>query len=193
MKHRLTGAPSCARIGSNRQKWSLIAVLCCIVLCAGCFASNERLKLLLGKPVPDARLMMLDGSQHALRSQAGRAIAFLFWSTSCSFSRSAVATFEALAKKYKAREDLRFLAVSVDPESAIKDLESRINEQDLRSVEHVFSGNEGQDEVFLAFDGERIPYVVFVDERGIIRLAEMGVSGLEKLLEYRYKVPPSTP
>lgn len=156
---------------------------------AGCFSNTKRYDALIGRPVPDARLMMLDGNQYALKSQIGQGMAFLFWSTSCGFSRSAIQDFEELARLYAPRDDLRFLAVSVDPEGALEQLESRIKEQDLRTVEHVFSGNEGQDEVFLAFNGDRIPYVVFVDARGIVRLAELGTGGLERVLEAHFKLP----
>jgi thiol-disulfide isomerase/thioredoxin len=156
---------------------------------AGCFSNTKRYEALIGRPVPDARLMMLDGSQHALKSQVGKAIAFLFWSTSCAFSRSAIEDFEELARLYEGRDNLRFIAVSVDSESALGELESRIKEQDLRTVEHVFSGNEGQDEVFLAFNGDRIPYVVFVDARGIVRLAELGTGGLERVLDAHFTLP----
>ncbi len=173
----------------NVLRIASLGMLCIAYTFSGCFSNSERFQALVGRPLPDARLIMLDGSHHALRSQIGRPTAFLFWSTSCSFSRGAIKRFNELAETYKERTDLRFFAVSVDAESAIGDLESRIREQDLQAVEHVFSGNEGQDEVYLAFNGERIPYVVFVDERGIIRLAQMGLNGLEQLLAERYSVP----
>lgn len=156
---------------------------------SGCFSNTKRYEVLIGRPVPDARLIMLDGSQHALKSQVGKSLAFLFWSTSCAFSRSAIEDFENLARLYEERDDLRFIAVSVDSENALGELESRIKEQDLRTVEHVFSGNEGQDEVFLAFNGDRIPYVVFVDARGIVRLAELGTGGLERVLDTHFTLP----
>lgn len=176
---------------SNTRDVALRVVLFVIMTgaLAGCFASTKQYEALIGRPVPDARLIMLDGSQHALKSQGGTGIAFLFWSTSCAFSRGAIEEFEELARLYKGRGDLRFLAVSVDPESALSELELRIKEQDLRTVEHVFSGNEGQDEVFLAFNGDRVPYVVFVDPRGIVRLAELGTGGLKRLLDAHFNPP----
>lgn len=190
----VTSAPNaCHRVRLWRVKDALrvsaLSMVCVVCGLLGCFSNGERFQALIGKPLPDARLIMLDGSHHALKSQVGRAMVFLFWSTSCSFSRGAIKRFNELAETYRERTDLRFLAISVDAESAIGDLESRIREQDLQAVEHVFSGNEGQDEVYLAFNGERIPYVVFVDERGIIRLAQMGLHGLEQLLAERYSVP----
>jgi thiol-disulfide isomerase/thioredoxin len=199
MSHRMgvgivtRASSACYRVIPWRLKHDLrvavFSMVCGVCALSGCFSNGERFQALVGKPLPDARLIMLDGSHHALKSQVGRAMAFLFWSTSCSFSRGAIERFNELAETYKERTDLRFLAVSVDAESAIGDLESRIREQDLQVVEHVFSGNEGQDEVYLAFNGERIPYVVFVDERGIVRLAQMGLHGLEQLLAERYSVP----
>lgn len=72
----------------------------------------------------------------------------LFWATWCPYSRGAIEDFEELAREYANRRDLSFYAVSVDNNQDIAELLGRISEQDLRVVQHVFSGNDIQDEVF---------------------------------------------
>jgi hypothetical protein len=94
-----------------------------------------------------------------------------------------IASFEDLARTYASRGDTDFYAVSLDKNQDLDLLKGRIQAQDLTTVTHVFSGNDVQDEAFLALKGHHVPYSVFVDERSIIRYAGLGVSGLEGFLE----------
>jgi thiol-disulfide isomerase/thioredoxin len=127
--------------------------------------------------------MLLSGEHIALRSLVGKNVALLFWATWCPHSRAGIEEFETLARKYKGRTDTEFYAVSVDANDAYDELQNRIRLQDLESMTHVFSGNDVQDEAFLAFHGERLPYAVFINANGIVKFADLGVSGLASYLK----------
>jgi len=138
--------------------------LCLVVstqLLIGCAALSDRAKSLVGVAAPESRLMLLSGEHIALRSLVGKNVVLLFWATWCPHSRAGIEEFEALARKYQDRSDIEFYAVSVDANDAYEELKTRIRVQDLESMTHVFSGNDVQDEAFLAFHGERLPYAVY--------------------------------
>ena len=58
---------------------------------------------------------------------------------------------------------------------------------------HVFSGNDTQDEAFLALKGSRVPYVIFVDAQGIVRYVDYSVSGLGDFLQERFRASRAAP
>ena len=143
---------------------------------------------LVGAPVPDGRLMMLSGETRALRTANGVSKAILFWATWCSHSRGGIERFEDLARRYSWRGDLEFYAVSIDKYADESALLKRIESQELQTISHVFSGNDVQDESFLALRGDQIPYAVLIDGRGVVRHAGIGVGGLEELVEAKFSV-----
>ncbi len=137
---------------------------------------------MVGNQVPTGRLMLLSGDDIAIRPDDGKMRVLLFWATWCPYSKDAIEDFEALARKYSSRSDVAFYAVSIDRNEDYQVLESRIQEQDLRTVQHVFSGNDVQDEAFIALYGTTIPYAVVVDRSGVVRFVDVGVSGLDSYL-----------
>lgn len=158
---------------------SLAAFLLCST---GCLSISSSAKELINQPVPEARLMMLSGEDVAIRPDDGKMKVLLFWATWCPYSKAAIEEFEALAREYSSRSDVVFYAVSIDRNEEISILESRIQEQDLRTVQHVFSGNDIQDEAFLSLRGTTIPYAVVIDREGTVRFLDIGVSGLDGYL-----------
>lgn len=126
--------------------------------------------------------MLLSGDDVAMRSDDGTTKVILFWATWCRYSKSAIEDFEALAREYRERRNVNFYAVSLDRNEDISILESRIREQDLSTVQHVFSGNDIQDEAFISVRGATIPYAVVIGPDGRVKFLGMGVSGLEGYL-----------
>ncbi len=155
-------------------------------LSAGCSPLSEAARDLLGKPVPDGRLMLMSGEDLALRGRNGVNMAILFWATWCPHSQGAIADYEALAQHYGRRGGLEFYAVSLDRNEDFDQLKERIQAQKLGSLIHVFSGNESQDEAFLSLRGKHLPYAVFVDNQGIVRYVGIGLGGLEDFISERY-------
>jgi thiol-disulfide isomerase/thioredoxin len=153
---------------------------------AACSTIPEKSAGLLGRPAPDARLMMLDGSETTLSAEKGRYVAVLFWATWCKHSKGAIADFEDLARGYRRRADVSFFAVSVDQNADFDVLKGRILSQELKSIIHVFSGNDIQDEAYQKFFGELVPMVVLIDPRGVVRYVGTSVSDIEDLLNERF-------
>ena len=175
---------------SSSSSTSRYARLCTLLLLLsaslGCASVSETTAALEGKPVPEARLMLLSGENIALKGTEGVGRALLFWATWCSHSKSAIARFEDLAREYSSRGDLEFYAISLDKNEHLDLLRGRIKAQELDTVVHVFSGNDVQDEAFLALKGDQLPLAVLIDSRGIVRFVDVGVGGLESYLERRY-------
>jgi hypothetical protein len=71
-----------------------------------------------------------------------------------------IAQFEDLARTYAPRGDTDFFAVNLDRNEDLHVVRGRINDQDLSTVVHVFSGNDVQDEAFLALKGDQVPYCI---------------------------------
>lgn len=159
-----------------------LAMLGLCLIGSGCAAVSPAAEAMVGKEAPTGRLMMLSGDDVAIRPDDGGMKVLLFWATWCPYSKDAIADFEELARRYQSRRDVAFYAVSIDRNDELDILESRINEQNLRTVQHVFSGNDVQDEAFLALHGNTIPYAVVIDGEGIVRFVDIGVSGLSSYL-----------
>jgi thiol-disulfide isomerase/thioredoxin len=152
----------------------------------GCTGVSQAAKDLVGAPAPYIRFTMLDGTQLPLAFAEGKTAAVLFWTTWCGHSRSVIEDFEQLAKRYKKRKDVVFLAASLDKADQLRALEGRIQSQGLTSIMHAFSGNDMLDEAFIAFKGDSVPYVVLVDHRGVIRSVANSTTDLEEYLEARF-------
>ena len=147
---------------------------------------SQAAKDLVGAPAPYSRFTMLDGTQLPLAFAEGKTAAIIFWTTWCGHSRSVIEDFEQLAKRYKKRKDIVFLAASLDKADQLRALEGRIQSQGLTSIMHAFSGNDMLDEAFIAFKGESVPYVVVIDPRGVVRSVANSTTELEEYLEARF-------
>jgi thiol-disulfide isomerase/thioredoxin len=168
-----------------------VGVVLVACLSSACSSVSDGSRALVGQPVPEGRLMLMDGEQVALRSKSGTVMVLLFWATWCSHSRSIIADFEDLAREYAPRGDTEFYSISLDKHEDFDMLKGRIQAQDLSTVIHVFSGNDSQDEAYLALKGDHVPYVVVVDARGIVRFVDIGIGGLESYLGRTLKKPRS--
>jgi thiol-disulfide isomerase/thioredoxin len=130
--------------------------------------------------------MFFDGSEVPLSSYQGKNVVVLFWATWCTFSRSVIERYEALARQYVHNGDLEFIAVSVDKNEDFGALKDRIKEQDLKTMTHIFSGNDALDDAFVNLNGKHIPYVVFIDTTGTIRSVDTDIVSLEEYLMLRF-------
>ena len=172
-----------------RMLGGFLRVMCILAVqfgSVGCSSVSPASVALLGRPVPDGRLMLLSGEDVALKDSRGRNRAILFWATWCTHSSSVISQFEDLARTYAHRNDTDFFAVSLDRNQDLDLVKGRIATQDLTTVTHVFSGNDVQDEAFLALKGDHVPYSVFVDGGSTVRFVGLGVGGLEEFLEARF-------
>ena len=141
---------------------------------------------LIGNEAPEARLMFFDGSEVPLSSYRGKNVCIVFWATWCTYSRSLIERYQDLARHYVRRSDMEFIAVSIDKNEDFEVLKRRIQEQGLKSMTHIFSGNDSYDDAFVNLKGKNIPYVVFIDRNGVIRLAEHNLTPLEEYLSMEF-------
>src|SRR5262245_45989951 len=94
------------RIGYGRYArftpLGLAALLVVVLLAIGIVerrpsASNDRVGRLVGKPVPDATLTLLDGSALRLADLRGSVVALNFWAAWCAPCESELPRFQAIA------------------------------------------------------------------------------------------------
>lgn len=173
-----------------RLLFSLVCAALNICTLVSCSSLAPETIALMGRPVPDGRLMLLSGQQIALKNTGGRNRALLFWTTWCTHSRGVVSDYEDLARTYAYRGDTDFFAVNLDRHNDLELVKGRIEAQDLTTVIHVFSGNDVQDETYLALRGRHVPYSAFIDADGIVQFVGIGVGGLEDFLEEKFDAPP---
>ncbi len=164
----------------------LVSLLILSSVLSGCSSVSPGARDLVGKPAPDVRFTLIDGTQVPLDIAAGKTAAILFWTTWCGHSRGTIEDFEKLAKRYLGRKDIVFFAVSLDKFEDIEAVKARIQSQGLSDVTHAFSGNDIQDEAFLGFKGDSVPYVAVLDARGVVRSVGTSTSDLESYLELRF-------
>ena len=153
---------------------------------SGCSPLSSKAQGMVGTQAPESRLMFFDGSEVPLSSYQGKDVALLFWATWCPHSRSVIERYEALAREYSQKRGMEFIAVSVDKNEDFGILKDRIKEQDLRTMTHIFSGNDSLDDAFVNLNGRHIPYVVFIDASGTIRLVDTDIGALEEYLLLRF-------
>ena len=163
---------------------SFLAIL--IVVLSGCSGMDAKGKEMIGNEAPEARLMFFDGSEVPLSSYRGKNVCIVFWATWCTYSRSLIERYETLARRYSRRADMEFIAVSIDKNEDFEVLKGRIQEQGLKSMTHIFSGNDSYDDAFVNLKGRNIPYVVFIDRNGVVRLADHDLTPLEEYLSMEF-------
>ena len=144
------------------------ACVAAIFLLPACGVFTLQAKDMVGQPAPHARLMLFDGTEIPLSAHQGRYVAIVFWATWCPKSRKMIARYEELARHYSRRDDIDFFAVSVDKNEDFGKLKDRIKAQSLTTMTHIFSGNDSQDEAFLSFKGNSVPYLVFINPNGTV-------------------------
>lgn len=169
------------------MRFLIVLILCATVTSLiGCSPLGSKAEEMVGTRAPESRLMFFDGSEVPLSSYQGKNIAVLFWATWCTFSRSVIERYESLARQYAQNTDLEFIAVSIDKNEDFGVLKDRIKEQNLKTMTHIFSGNDALDDAFVNLNGKHIPYVVFIDTTGTIRLVDTDILSLEEYLLLRF-------
>lgn len=137
----------------------------------GCGASSVSVgKQFINGPAPYTKVTTLDGDLISLDEFKGKEVVLAFWATWCHRSTPVMEKLNEYAKRLKGRNDVVFLAVSVDKAEKL----SKVNERAeyLTGFRHAFSGNEAYDEAWQAFRGTDLPYVIVIDKTG--RVVDVG-------------------
>lgn len=140
----------------------VISVLASFVTgCSGSSSASPKMEL-----TNYTKFYLLDGEITSYEMYKGKTIAIQFWGAYCNFSKGAIEHFNDEAKRLRNRKDIVFLAVSLDDDRDL--LMRRIEQEKLDAVTHVYSGNGGDDQVYLAFGAEPIPHAVLITPDGKI-------------------------
>lgn len=146
-----------------------IRILACVViaLVTGACSSRPAQPTLPGDTFPYTKLTMFDGSTRILEEYEGRRVAMIFWATWCPKSRRAIRHFNEFARSYP-RHDVAFLAININSLEDERAVKTKIREEKLTAMQHVYSGNETQDEAFVTFGADQVPFFVVLDRKGRI-------------------------
>jgi peroxiredoxin len=137
----------------------------------------------VGTHVPQTRLFMMNGETRNLEDYRGKTLAMVFWASWCPDSKTELRRFEEVARRYPGRQDLAFVAVSVDKQSDQEKLQDKIKDLKLTDMQHAFSGNDYYDEAFIAFKGDDIPHFYLIDPSGEIVATGNKASVIERGLK----------
>lgn len=158
-----------------------LLILSLLCFCSACSSKVQTLPP--GSNAPQVRMTKLDGTPILLDEYRGRKVVLFFWATTCTYSRSVIERLNDFAEyqKAKKRNPAVVLAVSIDKLKDFENLKERIEGQKLSAIEHFFSGNDAFDEAYMAFQVDRLPYLVVLDERGKILAAAHDDSMIDQI------------
>lgn len=120
-----------------------------------------------GEDAPFSRIYMANGKDMLLSSFKGKTVALMFWASWCNFSKYAMDDFAEKAAKYKDRQDVVFIAVSIDDDREA--FEERIRVRHYENMLHAYSGNAGFDEMYVRFGSPAIPMALRIGPDGVIQ------------------------
>lgn len=132
----------------------------------GCAAKPSPYKASVGQKAPYTNLTLMDGNQIPLSSYLGKNVVLMLWATWCHNSRPQLEEYNALAAKYAGRPDMVFLAVSLDKNEKLSEVQDRITYKKLGALQHCFSGNAEYDEANINFGSGELPQFVVIDKTG---------------------------
>lgn len=130
-----------------------------------------------GQFAPFIRIIGLSGEEEVLPDQRFGRTALLFWSRTCSRSRSLVEDFNEIARD--GRQGTRYIAVNIDEADDYDKVRDYVSSNELNNVDHAFSGNGVYDEAYMTLRGEYVPYLVVLDRDGEILGASLSLDPIE--------------
>ena len=75
------------------------------------------------------------------------------------------------------RQDLIFVAVSIDKPEREADIWARIKNEKLSTIHHMYSGNGVYDDAYAAYGMKSIPTAVLIDTQG--KVVDIGSSSID--------------
>jgi thiol-disulfide isomerase/thioredoxin len=134
---------------------------------------------LQNKKIQTLRFTSLNGEYRSFDEFKGKELVVGFWASWCSHSEPEVREFNQKAKELmqvsKHRRPI-FLLISVDENEDFEILKGRINAEKFTSLEHGFSGNALDDELYLYFQAKELPTFFYINKLGIVKVVSHSVS-----------------
>jgi peroxiredoxin len=117
---------------------------------------------LAGQQAPDFALKGVDGHNYRLSEYRGRVVLVSFWASWCGDCRAQLERISALYERY-AGSGLEMLAVGLDP--GFDQLSDA-----ARALDVAFPAlHDAGGEVGRQYDVRRMPYLVLIDQAGVVR------------------------
>ncbi|MBN1377760.1 MAG: TlpA family protein disulfide reductase [Gammaproteobacteria bacterium] len=127
-------------------------------------------KTLIGQPRPDFLLTDIDGKLHRISEWDGRTLLLNFWATWCPPCREEIPTFNAMQAEF-AEQGFSVIGIALDE---LQNVKSFAKNTPLNYS--VLIGQTSADEVLRRYGNTTggLPYSVFIDKNGLIRMIYAG-------------------
>lgn len=169
-----------SRLPAIQRYCRLPAILGALLALGGCTGSYEKF---VGKPAPYTRLTLMSGRQIALRNLEGRKAVLTFWSVRCGACGSVLRDLDEMAAEAKKRGGPVYLAINIDEAELLPKVMERIEEDELLSMVHAFSGNGYFDEAYVSFGIDSLPTIFVIGENGTVIQAGQSAGAIESAVE----------
>jgi peroxiredoxin len=145
-----------------------ISVVVCLLAVLNACSISGGTSSLVGKPAPFTHFIMLDGSTLTLEELRGKNVVVAFWATSCTFSGAMMDRLNDYIQTHKQEKNLEVIAVSVDKSENFPKVKERLDAGGMNAMRHSFSGNDVQDEAYMAFDVGSLPSFYVINPQGVV-------------------------
>ena len=139
-----------------------------LVSLAGCSTVQSETLDMVNGPAPDIRLSLASGEYVALSSFRGKRVVLGFWDSRCPTSQGVIEDLNEYAGRAAHKRSVVFFDVNIDDLEHKEWRQSAIENRNLHSIQHVYSGNGPLDEAFMMFKLSAIPVVVVIGPSGIV-------------------------
>jgi thiol-disulfide isomerase/thioredoxin len=135
-------------------------------------------------PAPSTRYTHLDGSYHSFQEFSGKPYAVVFWAEWCPYSRGLLEAIEKHFRKSPPPSSFSLFAISID---SVKDIE-RVKQWTASHISSPaiipgFSGNALDDEAYVSFQGNDLPHLFMINDKGLIVREGRTLGDLREFLE----------
>jgi len=139
--------------------------IACLFLISCTAISQNTIRL--NDPVPDFKLWLLDGTRINQNDTKGKVIVFKFWFSSCIPCLTDIPSLNTLAKSFEGRDDVLFIAPSLDRKPVIDKL--------LKKHPFNFKIAFSASDVSTKFNVKAYPSYFIVDKKGYFSYIDSSV------------------
>lgn len=162
---------------------SLMLVLCALLI-ASCAENHIEYLQKHEQEQYFFRLTRFDGSPTNLEAYRGKKLMVVFWAQHCLRSRWLVKEISEKTKSGEIPAEVPIIAVNVDKFVNFEKVKKFLEDIDTNRIEVMFSGNDIDDEAYVACEGKAIPLTVMFDEDLRMKTRDLAGDGLKAAMRY---------